>query len=116
MSYDVPLFDAPNTAAETVPIPVTTGTARFGDRQTSIDAASSMAGAHLASDQRRVLAALVANGGGGTVDDVARWVTDRERNCIARRITDLVKAGLVVDSGQVVTGSRGRGVTVWQVV
>lgn len=105
-TFDQPsLLDAPAT-----------GTARFGDRQTSIDAAASMSGDHLAFDQRRVLDALIANGGTGSVDDVARRVTDRERNCIARRITDLVKAGLVVDSGQVVVGSRGRGVTVWQVV
>lgn len=96
------LFDAP----------ITHGTHRRADRQTSIDAARAT---RPEADQERVLAALVAAGGSGTIDDVCARIDNRDRGCLSRRITDLVVRGLVVDTGRTVTGSRGRQVTVWEV-
>ena len=93
--------------------PVTRGTHRHSDRLTSIAAAQAV---RPERDQERVLAALVAAGGTGTIDDVCAQVDDRDRGCLSRRITDLSTRGLVRDTGRTVVGSRGRAVTVWEVV
>lgn len=103
MGTQTNLFDAP----------VTRGTHRRNDRQTSIDAAKAV---RPERDQERVLAALVAAGGMGTIDDVCDQIDDRDRGCLSRRITDLSVRGLVVDTGRTVVGSRGRQVTVWRVI
>ena len=92
---------------------ITRGTARKGDRRTSIDAARAK---DPGPDQERTLAALRAVGGCGTIDDVCAAIHDRDRGCLSRRITDLAQGGYIRDSGRVVRGSRGRDVTVWEVV
>ena len=99
------LFDAPITA----------GTARKHDRPTSVAAARSVVPG---PDQQRCLDALHRVGGSGSVDDVAAWFAllgvDRDRGALSRRLTDLLDAGLIRDSGRTVRGSRGRDVTVWE--
>jgi hypothetical protein len=94
------LFDAP----------VTAGTARKADRWTSIAAARAK---DPGPDQQRCLDALRANGGRGTIDTVCVAVTDRDRGCLSRRLTDLEQGGYIADSGETELGSRGRHVTVW---
>ena len=92
---------------------ITRGTARKGDRQTSIDAARAK---DPGPDQARTLAALIAAGGSGTIDDVCDAIDDRDRGCLSRRLTDLAQSGRIRDTGRVRRGSRGRDVTVWEVL
>ena len=103
MIYEPTLFDAA----------ITRGTARKSDRQTSRDAARAK---DPGPDQARTLAALEAVGGSGTIDDVCAAVHDRDRGCLSRRLTDLAQSGRIRDTGRTVRGSRGRDVTVWEVV
>lgn len=100
---ELTLFDAPPT----------TGTSRASDPWTSRAAAASV---DPSPDMRRVLLAIDASGGEGTVDDCAALMSDRDRGCISRRITDCVVAGHLVDTGRTEVGSRGRHVTVWRLV
>lgn len=99
------LFDAPITA----------GTARRNDRQTSRDAARSVLPG---PDQQRCLDAFRLNGGTATIDTICehfhRLGVWRDRGPLSRRLTDLASAGLITDTGTVVRGSRGRDVTVWR--
>ena len=92
--------------------PPTRGTARKGDRPTSVAAARAV---NPGPDQRRCLEALVANGGRGSIDTVCAAIPDRDRGCLSRRLTDLADGGYIVDSGSTVVGSRGRHVIVWAV-
>ena len=98
------------------PYPPTRGTARKQDRPTSVAAARSV---QPGPDQQRCLDALRANGGTGTIDHVcehfARLGLFRDRGPLSRRLTDLLSAGLIVDTGQTVRGSRARDVTIWEV-
>lgn len=95
----------------------TAGTARKQDRATSRDAARRK---RPAADQARTLAALVANGGSGSIDDVCAYFAAagiaRDRGPLSRRLTDLAQAGRIRDTGETVPGSRGRHVTRWEVV
>lgn len=94
----------------------TLGTARKADRQTSRDAARSVLPG---PDQQRCLDALRANGGQGTIDDVCAWFESkgvrRDRGALSRRLTDLLDAQLIGDTGRTERGSRGRDVTVWAI-
>lgn len=99
--FQHPLFDAPPTL----------GTARASDPWTSKAAAASI---DPSPDMRRVLLAIDASGGEGTVDDCCALMSDRDRGCVSRRITDCVTAGLLVDTGRTEVGSRGRHVTIWR--
>lgn len=101
--YDRPLFPAAPTR----------GTARQADPATSEAAAKAK---NPSADQSRCLAALVANGGTGTIDTVCAVVTDRDRGCLSRRLTDLESAGMIAKTDRTVTGSRGREVTVYEVI
>lgn len=98
------------------PYPPTLGTARKADRQTSRDAARSVLPG---PDQQRCLDALRLNGGQGTVDTVAAHFADlgvaRDRGALSRRLTDLLDAQLIGDTGRTERGSRGRDVTVWAI-
>lgn len=92
----------------------TQGTHRQHDRRTSIDAARSV---QPGPDQQRCLDAFRLNGGSATIDTVcehfARLGVWRDRGALSRRLSDLLSAGLIRDTGRTVRGSRGRDVTVW---
>lgn len=96
------------------PYPPTLGTARQHDRMTSIAAARSVLPG---PDQQRCLDALRLNGGQGTIDDVcahfAALGIPRDRGALSRRLTDLLEAHMIGDTGRTERGSRGRDVTVW---
>ena len=96
------LFDAP----------VTAGTHRKRDRWTSVAAAKAK---DPGPDQAAILAALVANGGTGTVDTAQAALPHRDRGCVSRRLTDLEQGGFIAATDEAVMGSRGRMVTVWRV-
>lgn len=90
---------------------------RGGSRQTDKPTAQSAADAkNPAPDMLRVHEALVAAGGTGTIDDVAARVVDRDRGPLFKRLSELDELGWIRDTGRTVKGSRGRGVTVWEVV
>ena len=93
--------------------PITAGTSRHGDPWTSTAAARAK---DPGPDQAAIYAALVANGGTGTVDTASAALPHRDRGAVSRRITDLADMGLIRDSGEVEMGSRGRYVTRWTVV
>lgn len=97
------LFDAP----------VTAGTSRHADPASSHEAAKAKRPAH---DQEAIHAALVANGGTGTLDTACMALPDRDRGSVSRRLTDLEMAGRIRNTGRFVPGSRGRCVSVWVVV
>lgn len=101
--YDVSLFDAPITA----------GTARKSDPWSSRESARRT---RPAKDQEATLAALVANGGRGTLDDVCAALPDKLRNCLSRRLADLEQDGKVTKTGRYEEGRYGRPLAVWQVV
>lgn len=89
---------------------------RTQGRQTSATAAASLDPGRVATRCERYLSVIVAAGSGGaTRDDVAAAVDARgaEDRALARRITDLCQAGLVVDSGRTRPGESGRPQTVW---
>lgn len=98
------------------PLPPTQGTARKADRQTSRDAARSVLPG---PDQQRCLDALRLNGGQGTIDDVCQHFATlgvfRDRGALSRRLSDLLDAQLIGDTGRTERGSRGRDVTVWAI-
>lgn len=107
-TYDEPtLFD---TA-------ITRGTHRQRDPATSIAAAKSVIPG---PDQQRCLDALRRNGGEGTVDTVCDYFFTlgirRDRGALSRRLTDLEKGELIAKTDRSVIGTRGKAVTVWQVV
>ena len=99
------LFDAP--------------TARRSDPQTSHEAAASVAGPALGSLRSDVLAVLESHASGCTCEEVhaevVRTHPRTKENSVARRLTDLVNAGLAVVSGTR-RGSSGRAVSVYQAV
>ena len=101
------LFDAPPTQ----------GTHRKADPPTSREAAKRT---RPALDQQRALAALVANGGEGTIDTVcehfARIGVVRDRGCLSRRLNDLETARKIRKTDRTVDGSRNRSVRVWEVL
>lgn len=101
------LFDAP----------ITRGTHRRHDPHTSVEAAKSV---NPGPDQSRCLAALVANGGSGSIDTVCRWFDRlgiaRDRGALSRRLTDLEAAALIAKSDRTEVGTRGRSVIVWTVL
>lgn len=95
----------------------TRGTARRRDRATSVAAAHSV---QPCTDQQRCLDALRLNGGVGSLDTVCAHFADlgvfRDRGSLSRRLSDLADPAsgpLIVDTGEVVRGSRGRDITVW---
>ena len=93
--------------------PVTAGTHRQHDRPSSIAAARAK---DPGPDQAAVLAALVANGGTGTLDTACAALPHRDRGCISRRLTDLESAGFIRCTDDTELGSRGRRLAVWSVV
>ena len=97
------LFDAP----------VTTGTSRRNDRETSKAAARAK---DPGPDQMAVLDALRANGGRGTLDTACAALPHRDRGCISRRLTDLEVGGFIRCTDDTELGSRGRQIAVWEVV
>ena len=97
------LFDAP----------VTAGTHRHTDGYTSTAAAKAK---DPGPDQAAIYAALVAQGGRGTLDDACRALPTKDRGCVSRRLTDLEQGGLIRQTQDVVRGSRGRDICVWEVV
>lgn len=101
--YDVSLFDAPITA----------GTHRHGDPITSTLAAQAK---DPGPDQAAALAALVANGGTGTLDTACAALPSRDRGCVSRRLTDLEADGAIRATGEHVEGAYGRPLAVWTVV
>lgn len=105
------LFDAP-----------TTGTFRRSDPPTSVAAAQSLDPATMHIELRRVYAAIARHGDhGATAGEITRALAaeghDRQRNCISRRVTDLVDGGLVRRTDRVRRLDRkgARDETVWQV-
>ena len=106
MIHSPTLFDAPPTQ----------GTARQHDRPTSLSAARSVLPG---PDQQRCLDALRANGGQGTIDTIcahfARLGLFRDRGALSRRLSDLLDAQMIGDTGRTERGSRGRDVTVWAI-
>lgn len=97
------LFDAPITA----------GSARKSDPWSSRESARRT---RPAKDQAATLAALVANGGTGTLDDVCAALPDKLRNCLSRRLADLEADRKVRKTGRFVEGRYGRPLAVWEVV
>jgi hypothetical protein len=95
--------------------------ARRSDPQTSHDAAASIAPV-LHVELRRVLAVLeglhASERYEATTGAINRVLGDRQRNCTARRITDLVDRGLVRDSGRTHREERkgARTEIVWEPV
>jgi hypothetical protein len=97
-----------------------TGTARHADPATSREAAKSMAEV-IGAEQQRVLDALrllTALDQPTTAGRVTTLLGDRQRSCVARRITDLRVAGLVRDSGETFREDRkgARSETLWELV
>lgn len=94
-----------------------TGTHRHADPRTSIEAAKAK---DPGPDQSRALAALVANGGSGSIDTVCQWFDSlgirRDRGALSRRLTDLEAAALIAKSDRTEVGTRGRSVVVWEVL
>lgn len=93
-------------------LPVTAGTHRQRDRWTSVAAAKAK---DPGPDQAAILAALVANGGTGTLDTACAALPHRDRGCVSRRLTDLEAGKYIRDTGESVVGSRGRHIAVWAV-
>ena len=91
----------------------TKGGARKADKATARGAADAK---NPGPDMLRVFDALVAAGGTGTIDDVAARIIDRDRGPLFKRLSDLDELGWIRDTGRTVKGSRGRKVTVWEVV
>lgn len=100
--YDVSLFDAQ----------VTSGTHRHRDPITSVLAAHAK---DPGPDQAAILAALVANGGHGTLDTACDALPHRDRGCCSRRLTDLETGGLIRKTDRMELGNRGRLISVWEV-
>lgn len=90
--------------------------ARADDPDTSKAAAASIAPA-IPEDCRRVLDVVRARPGGVTAWEVRCVLSasgvDRDQNCVARRLSDLRDAGLVVDSGTRRPGRSARQLIVW---
>jgi len=97
------LFDAPITA----------GTHRQSDPASSQIAAKRT---RPRKDQEDVYAALVANGGRASLDDVCEALPHKLRNCVSRRLSDLEAAGRIRNTGELVEGRYGRPLAVWEVV
>lgn len=75
---------------------------RHSDRSTAVAAAESFDAATLNREQQRVLDAmrlLAALDQPVTAGRVTGLLGDRQRNCVARRITDLARRGLVAEAG-----------------
>lgn len=109
--YDRPLFD-PGAGFH--------GSARHDDRPAAVMAASEMDHATLSREQQRVLDTLRLLDAAGmplTAGRVTRLLGDRQRSCVARRITDLRERGLVVDTGEVFREDRkgARPETLWAI-
>lgn len=92
--------------------------ARPGDPETAKDAAEAIRPV-LAPECARVLESLKHYAHGATawqiVRDLADFGVHRDQNVVARRLTDLRDAGLVVDSGVRRPGRSGRSLIVWTV-
>ena len=92
--------------------------ARRSDPDTSHTAASSIEGSS-SNDRALVLEVLRSHGGRGTADQVTAWLREldvyRDRNCVSSRISQLVRSGLVSDTGERVPGRRNRPVMVVEV-
>ncbi len=99
------LFDAPAQPA-----------ARNTDPSTSHTAAASLAGPPLRHEQARVIVALADLGGrgntGGTPHDLARWLAHGSvppaENCVASRLSELERTGLVARDGSTRPGGSER--------
>lgn len=96
MTPQATLFDAP----------IDRGTHRQRDPHTSVAAAHSLDPATMHVELRRVMAVIeVAGEHGATAGEVTAALqaqgVDRQRGCVARRVTDLRQGGLVRDSGRV---------------
>ena len=102
MTHSPTLFDQPITA----------GTSRKQDPWSSREAAKRT---RPKKDQDATLAALVANGGTGTLDDVCAALPGKLRNALSRRLTDLEADGKIAKTGRFVEGVYGRPLAVWQV-
>lgn len=104
------LFDAPPT----------TGTARRSDQPTSIAAAKSLDAETMHRELRRVLNAIVKLDASpnheATTGRINRLLGDRQRNCTARRVRDLVEGGLVEDTGRTFREDRKGDEIVWRPV
>jgi predicted ArsR family transcriptional regulator len=85
---------------------------RATDPPTSVAAAASLDAATLGRQKARVLDAVRTFGGRATREQVAQLL-GHDRSCISRRITDLVRDGLLEDSGDTARGGSGRAQTVW---
>jgi hypothetical protein len=94
-------------------LPVTRGTHRHSDPASSVIAARAT---RPRKDQEDVYAALVANGGVGTLDTVCEALPHKLRNSLSRRLTDLESARRIRKTGEVVDGAYGQPVSVWAVV
>lgn len=91
---------------------ITAGTSRKSDPWSSREAARRT---RPQKDQEATLAALVANGGTGSLDDVCAALPHKLRNCLSRRLADLEADGKVVKTGRFVEGNYGRPLAVWRV-
>jgi hypothetical protein len=94
-------------------LPVERGTHRHGDPASSVIAARNT---RPRKDQEDVYAALVANGGTGTLDTVCAALPHKLRNSLSRRLTDLESARRIRKTGEVVDGAYGQPVSVWRVL
>lgn len=91
--------------------------ARAHDPDTSRAAADSIRPA-LGAECSRVLTEVLERGNhGATAYEVVQALASRrvfrDQNCVARRLTDLRDAGLIVDSGSRRPGRSNRELTVW---
>jgi len=86
--------------------------ARYGDPGTSQEAGE-LASARVLDDVRRVIARRPVRG--AIADEVVRALPGTCPSSISRRLTDLRRAGLIVDSGQRRPSQWGRDQIVWRV-
>lgn len=93
--------------------PITQGTARQRDPWSSQESARRT---RPQKDQEATLAALVANGGSGSLDDICDALPHKLRNCLSRRLADLEADGRVRKTGRFVEGRYGRPLVVWELV
>ena len=94
------------------PFDITAGTSRASDPASSQIAAKRT---RPRKDQEDVYAALVANGGTGTLDTACEALPHKLRGSVSRRLSDLEAAGRIRNTGELVEGRYGRPLAVWSV-
>lgn len=94
--------------------PITSGSHRHADRQTSVDAARSMQGRALTVQQLAVLQVVAACWQGATAYEIAQQ-TGYQQSVMSRRLCDLIARGLVVYRDETRPGSSGRPCSVAEI-